>query len=245
MKPNALLLALLCLPLAACGKPADKSAAAEAAIRSKLEKNYADQDMKVTGVRETPFKGVYEVVFGGSKIAYTDAKADYMIIGDLIDINNKKSLTDERAAELSKIDFNDLPFEMAIKEVRGNGELKVAVFSDPDCPFCKRLEREFAQTDNLTIYTFLMPIDSLHPQAAAKSVQLWCQSDRTAAWLQWMREGKAPPMVAECDNPVKDTVALGEQFGFNGTPTLIYPNGRTQAGYSPMPHLMEAIKNNQ
>lgn len=165
--------------------------------------------------------------------------------GDLIDVNTRQSLTDERSAELNKIDFSSLPLDMAIKEVRGNGKLKVAVFSDPDCPFCKRLEHEFAKMTDITIYNFMLPIASLHPDAQRKAELIWCQPDRTAAWTQWMRQGKMPPAAPACDNPVAETVSLGEQLGFNGTPTLVFPNGRSQSGYSPLPQLQQQIEANQ
>ena len=214
-------------------------------ISATLEKNYADQKLKVQSVRATPMKGLYEVVVNGNQIAYTDENADYMLVGDLIETKEGRSLTDERKAELSAIDYGKLPFDKAIKEVRGKGTLKVAVFSDADCPFCKRLEQEFAKMDDITIYNFMMPLDSLHPDAYRKSVQIWCQSDRTKAWTEWMRKGTMPPKVAECSHPIKETVALGASHNFNGTPTIVFPNGRTQGGYAPMPQLQELIAANQ
>lgn len=214
-------------------------------IAQTLEKNYADQKLKVLSVRTTPISGVYEIVANGKQIAYTDATGQYMLVGDLIETNEGVSLTEERKLELNAIDFNSLPFDKAIKEVRGNGKLAIAVFSDPDCPFCKRLEREFTKMTDITIYNFMMPIPSLHPDAHRKSVQIMCQPNPTQAWTDWMRDGKMPPKVAECKNSVAETTALGESFGFNGTPTLVFPNGRTQSGYSPMPHLEVLIKQNQ
>lgn len=223
----------------------DVPAGVAEAIRSTLEKNYADQKLKIESVRTTPVAGLYEIVANGKQIAYTDASGKYMFVGDLIETSEGRSLTEERKAELNAVDFNSLPFDKAIKEVRGNGSLKVAVFTDADCPFCKRLEAEFAKMTDITIYNFMMPIASLHPDAARKSVQIWCSPDRTQAWTAWMREGKMPAKVAECANPVAETTALGENFGFNGTPTLVFPNGKTQSGYAPMPHLEQLIKANQ
>ena len=202
------------------------------ALKARLEKIYESQGLKVISVSETPIQGIYEVVVSGKQIIYTDAKGDYMFVGDLIDVNTRKSLTDERAADLNKIDFASLPLDKAIKEVRGNGKLKVAVFSDPDCPYCKRLEHEFEKMTDITIYNFMMPIPSLHP-------------DPTQAWTDWMRKGQFPSGKANCDNPVAETTSLGEQFGFNGTPTLVFPNGHSQSGYSPMPHLKKIIEDNQ
>lgn len=215
------------------------------AITTTLERNYADQKLKVESVSTTPVAGLYEIVVNGKQIAYTDATGQYMFVGDLIQTDIAKSLTEERKAVLNAVDFNKLPFDLAIKEVRGNGELKIAVFSDADCPFCKRLEHEFEKMTDITIYTFMMPIPSLHPDAARKAELLWCQPNPTQAWTDWMRKGKLPSGKANCENPVAETTSLGEQFGFNGTPTLVFPNGRSQSGYSPMPHLKEVIEKNQ
>ncbi|MDK4534234.1 DsbC family protein [Kingella kingae] len=214
-------------------------------ITQTLESRYADRGLKITAVNSTPVAGLYEIVAGGNQIAYTDVTGQHMLVGDLIATADGRSLTEERKAELSAIDFNSLPLDLAIKEVRGNGELKVAVFSDADCPFCKRLEREFTKMNNVTIYNFMMPLESLHPDAARKTVQILCQPNPTQAWTEWMREGKMPPKVAECETTMAKTLALGEQFGFNGTPTIVYPNGKTQSGALTMPHLEQAIKANQ
>lgn len=257
------LIPLTLLPLIACGQTngSSKTTSAPAVgsavsakpaggnvvetVKAKLEKTYAGQNLKVVSVSETPLKGIYEVIVTGKQVIYTDASGDYMLVGDLIDINKRQSITEERIAELNKIDFSTLPLDKAIKEVRGNGKLKIAVFSDPDCPFCKKLEHEFPKINNITIYNFMMPIPSLHPDAERKAVQIWCQKDRTSAWLAWMRQGKQPAQVADCPNPVAETTALGNRFGFNGTPTLVFPNGKVQSGYAPMPHLQEAIEANQ
>lgn len=214
-------------------------------ITKTLQTNYANQNLQVFSIAPTPISNLYEVVVSGNQITYTDATGNFMLVGDLISTKDARSLTEERKAELNKVNFNSLPFDKAIKEVRGNGALKLAVFSDPDCPYCKRLERELAKMNNVTIYTFLMPIPSLHPDAHRKSVQIWCQPNRTQAWTALMREGKMPKQVAECKNPVAETTALGESFGFNGTPTLVFPNGQSQSGYMPMPHLEQFIKQNQ
>lgn len=267
MKLSKSLLSLTVLPLIACGqttvnnnqptKPTSSNStvaqtvqnkAADDVIKNitdKLQQTYGQQKLKVQSVQSTPVAGLFEVVVSGNQVVYTDANADYMFVGDLIDVKNQKSLTEERSSELSKVDYANLPFNMAIKEVRGNGKLKVAVFSDPDCPFCKRLEGEFDKMTDITIYSFLMPISSLHPQANKKAIQIWCQKDRTAAWNNWMRKGEVPASVPECDNPVAQTTSLGEQLGFTGTPSIVFPNGKVQAGYAPKEQLQQAIENNQ
>lgn len=214
-------------------------------ITEVLEKNYAKQNIKVQTVSTTPVKGIYEILLNGKQIVYTDATGQYMFVGDLIDTNKGNSLTEDRKALLNAVDFNALPLDKAIKEVRGNGKLQVAVFSDPDCPFCRRLEHEFAKMTDITIYSFMMPIASLHPDAKRKAIQIMCQPNPTQAWNNWMRENKMPAQTAECHHSVDETIQLGEGFGFNGTPTLVFPNGKTQSGYMPMPELQQVIEQNQ
>ncbi|WP_051940209.1 DsbC family protein [Stenoxybacter acetivorans] len=247
---------LLCiLPLFACGESTGNSstqtagkpvtAQAKKNITAKLEKTYAAQNLKVLSVETAPLAGLYEVLLSGNQLVYVDGNADHMLVGELLDINNMKSLSEERLAEITKVDFTALPFDKSIREVRGKGERKIAVFTDTDCPYCKRLESEFAKMDNLTIDNFMMPIPSLHPQAQAKSEQLWCQPNRTKAWTDWMRNQIAPPTVPACPNPIAETMRLGQTLGFNGTPTLVFPNGKVFSGFMEQENLEKAITENQ
>ncbi|WP_035853442.1 DsbC family protein [Deefgea rivuli] len=189
----------------------------------------------VDSVRETPIKGLYEVVLGKRHIVYSDAKGEYVVVGDMVNVGTKKSLTEARMAELNKTDFAKLPFADAIKEVRGTGKRQLVVFSDPDCPFCKRLEQQsLAGIDNVTIHTFLMPLAGLHPDAARKSELIWCAEDRTKAWQDFMHQGNLPTGgKTQCDNPVARSIKLGESLGINGTPALIFADGQIVSGAIP------------
>lgn len=219
--------------ITACTASAEVSSKQAAEIKAKITKNIPGRD--VVSVKNSPMKGMFEVVLQGNLIVYTDAKADYMIFGDMVDVLKKKSVTEERLAELRKVDPSALPFADAIKEVRGNGSRQLVVFSDPDCPFCKRLEQESLKgISDITIYTFLMPIAQLHPDAARKSRIIWCAADRTTAWNNWILNGKLPENGKDdCENPVEKNIELGAKLGINGTPALIFANGRTVPGAVP------------
>ena len=115
-------------------------------------------------IRPTPWPGVFEVAMGAN-LAYVDASGQYFLFGHLYDMKAQRDLTAERKDTLARIDFNALPLADAIKDVRGRGSRALAIFSDPDCPHCRRLEAELKSLSDVTIHTFLMPIASLHPQA--------------------------------------------------------------------------------
>lgn len=200
------------------------------AVKTDLAKKFVGRT--VQSVRTTPLKGIYEVVLEPRQIVYTDAKGDYVLVGDLVDFNKRVSLTEERIRELSRTDFAKLPFDQAIKIVKGNGSRKVAVFSDPDCPYCKKLERDtLAKVDNVTVYTFLLPLTQLHPDAEHKAGLLWCAQDKPKAWQEWMLEGKLPQNDGACaNNPVATLNGLAMKLGVSATPTMVFESGEVSAG---------------
>lgn len=178
----------------------------------------------ITSIEETPINGIYEVVLG-KNIAYTDSQGEYFLFGSLVRMSDQTDLTSIKREELNKVEFKDLPFDKAITIKKGKGERKIAVFSDPDCPYCKRLEQELQKVDNVTIYIFLNPLKQLHPKAVELSKQIWCEKDKAGAWKDYMLGGIAPKALSTCKNPVDETVKLGQQLGFTGTPTSILEDG--------------------
>ena len=179
-------------------------------------------------IHPTAWPGVFEVAMGAN-LAYVDATGRYFLFGHLYDMRQQRDLTAERKDAMARIDFGSLPLGDALTEVRGKGTRTLAIFSDPDCPYCRRLEAELRGLDDVTIHTFLMPLASLHPAARGKAVSVWCSTDRLATWQALMLRD-ALPTQADCPHPVDRNVALGEQLGINGTPTLISGDGRVLAG---------------
>lgn len=208
------------------------SMADEASLKKAIETAYPK--FKVDSVTKTPFPGLYEVFMGG-QIVYTDEKLNFLIAeGRLVDAKTKRDLTGERLEELTKIDFGSLPLNQAIKVVKGNGSRKLVVFSDVDCPFCKRLEQnELANIEDVTIYTFLYPIESLHPDAANKSRTIWCAPNRVKAWNDWVFNNKLPTTTAKCDVPLENVGELARKIGVTSTPTLFFADGKRLLGAQP------------
>ncbi len=211
---------------------ATAAVADEASVKKAVESAYPK--FKVEKVTKTPYAGLYEVFMGG-QIIYTDEKMSFLIAeGRLVDPKTKKDLTGERLEELTKIDFSTLPLNQAIKVVKGNGSRKLVVFSDVDCPFCKRLERnELANITDVTIYTFLYPIEQLHPDAANKSKLIWCAKDRVKAWEDWILRDQLASSAGSCDVPLEKVGELARKVGVTSTPTLIFADGKRMLGAQP------------
>ena len=211
--------------------------ASEADVKKAVE-GLLGKNAKIDSVRKAGMLGLYEVVVGG-EIAYVDEKANYIIFGNIIDAKAKKDLTEERKRKLSQIKFSDLPLDMAIKQVKGNGKRIVATFEDPNCGYCKKLAKELVGMTDVTIYTFLYPI--LSPESLEKSKAIWCAADKVKAWNDWMVNNTAPA-AAKCDaSAVDKTVALGQKLNIRGTPTIFFTDGNRTPGYMPVAQLEKAI----
>lgn len=194
----------------------------EATIKKALEPRLSGA--KIESVKETPYAGLYEVKVAGD-ILYTDKKGEYLVIGQVYDVKSSRNLTRERIDEVNKIKFSDLPLEMALKQVKGNGKRVIAVFEDPNCGYCKRLRQTtLKDIDNVTIYTFLYNI--LSDDSFAKSKNIWCAPDRNKAWDDWMLSGKVPPAApAACESPNDKVLALGQKMRITGTPAIFFSDG--------------------
>jgi thiol:disulfide interchange protein DsbC len=200
--------------------------AQEATIRRNLAERLP-QMPAIDEVTRTAMPGLFEVR-SGVELFYTDADGNFLIQGSLIDTRQKRNLTEERKDKLLAIDFNALPLKDAVAIVRGNGKRKMAVFEDPNCPYCKHFERDLQKVDNVTVYMFLYPI--LGPDSTDKSRSLWCAKDKGKAWLDWMVRGQAIA-PASCDtSAVVRNVEFGKKYQINGTPTMIFADGARVPG---------------
>lgn len=225
MKTRYSLVAAALFALAAPAQAADLEK-----LRAALQKHMS-QGNRVTSVAPTPYTGIYEVVINNAQIGYTDELGQVYIAGPMLDMQNRVNITQNRLFELRKVDFKTLPLDKAIVKVKGNGERKLAVFSDPDCPYCKELEPELEKLKDVTIYTFLYPLTQIHPDAMRKATLVWCSANRTEAWDNLMLRDKLPENGnMSCATPILEIIELAKRLGITGTPGLIFPDGRIVPG---------------
>jgi thiol:disulfide interchange protein DsbC len=224
---------LLGLMFVACA--ASSAFASEAEIRQSIGSMFPDT--KIDAVRKTGFLGLYEVQVG-SDVLYSDEKGNYVIEGNIVDVRARRNLTEERRNKLAQVKFSDLPLELAVKTVRGNGKRVFATFEDPNCGYCKKLAHDLVGVTDITMYTFLYPI--LAADSADKSRAIWCSPDPSKAWSDWMVnavEAKAAP----CADPIDKVSALGRSLRVTGTPTIIFTDGNRVPGYVPVAKLEEML----
>jgi thiol:disulfide interchange protein DsbC len=226
MKILQLLAATVCTALLGTSSFAQDAESVKAALKAKMP------EAPVESVRKIPYGNLYEGTAGG-EIFYTDDKVSFVLIGTLLDTKTKENVTDARMKQLNAVKFADLPFDSAIKIVRGNGSRKVAIFADPNCGYCKRFERDLLGISDVTVYTFLYPI--LSPDSLDKSKAIWCSSDKGKTWIDYMTKNTSIAGDGKCNTAAIDrTLAFGKEKNIRGTPTIIFEDGDRVPGAMPI-----------
>ncbi|MGQ0749143.1 MAG: DsbC family protein [Betaproteobacteria bacterium] len=205
----------------------------ERAIRNVVKDKIPDAE--ILSVRKLPYAGLYEVGVrrpDGLAVYYTDDSAEVILVGTLLDTRSDRDLTEERLRELSKVDWRQLPFHWSVTTRRGDGRRQIAIFSDPNCPFCRRFEEDLATVDDITIHIFMWPV--IKPESVRQAKSVWCSNDRAKAWNDLMLKGIEPAAPIDCENPIDELIALGRRLGARSTPTWFLPNGEKYMGALPM-----------
>ncbi len=190
---------------------------------------------QVISVEKLRYADLYEVAVQGNegyRVFYTDALGQIMLIGTLIETRTDRNLTEERLRKLSAIDWNQLPFQWAVTMRRGDGRRQIAIFSDPNCPFCQKFEKDLVTINDITVHIF--PWAVIKPESVRQAKSVWCSKDRVKAWNDLMLKRVEPTAPTDCENPIDELIALGTRLGATSTPTWFLPNGERYVGAQPM-----------
>ncbi|ATZ65684.1 DsbC family protein [Acinetobacter bereziniae] len=196
-------------------------------VKAKLSQNYPN--VKIDQLRPTEMQGLYSGTLD-NQIVYVDEDAQHIFIGSMIRLKDQHNLTKDLVVQKNTVDFKSLPFNDAVKTVRGNGKRQLAIFSDPNCPYCKALEGNLAKLNDVTIYTFIYPIKA---QSILPSKQVWCSANREYAWKNLIQNGVKPTAPANCPTPIERNLELGKKLALHGTPAIIFSNGYKAMGAYP------------
>ena len=215
-------------------------------VLAALQKAYPQNRIRLA--RETQVTGFYEVILGEG-VSYVFITADTLEKLDLIneknrdayfqhwifggvfyDMKNQIDLTAPMKKLAQMVDVSKLPVENAITREVGKAENTLFVFTDPRCPFCKKLEAELVKLENVRIHTFLTPLTSLHPDAKEVSARILCAKDKAKAFEDFMLKGKEISEPAQCQTTLEANERLLTELGIKGTPTIFFENGERATG---------------
>lgn len=210
------------------------------ALKATLEKNLP-AGMKVSSIRKSPVKGIYEIRAGG-RIMYTSKDGAHLFVGSLIDLKNQANLTREsqKSITMERLAQVDEATMLIIGPKKAPHTL--TVFTDVDCGYCAKLHLEVPQLNKngIRVRYLFYPRAGIGSSSYKRAVAVWCARDRVKA----IGDAKArkPIDMKECKNPIADHYNLGQELGLSGTPMLIMDDGTIINGYQPAPELIKAFK---
>ena len=213
--------------------------------------------VKVEGVKDAPVKGLCEAIIsaGGQKLVlYTDESGRYLLLGrgplvSIIDLQTKEDLTQKEIQELNKLSKNQVhELDKYVAFTYGNKGKVVYLFTDPECPFCQRLEptlKKLADEGKIQVKVILYPLP-FHPHARQKSVAMVCQNIgweglRRGYWTSEKMEKLNNWQCKEGEKLVEESIEIGKKYGVRGTPTMITEEGKKVVGALPEPMLIKEL----
>lgn len=208
-------------------------------IRSALEK--AIPDTKPDKIVSTPINGVFEVKYG-TEIYYTSSDGRFLIKGEVIDLNQKKNLTETSRAIARQSLIDSVSRADMIVFSPKQSKYHITVFTDVDCGYCRKLHQEVGELNSygIEVRYLLFPRTGLDSPSYVKAQSVWCASDRHAA-LTDAKLGKTLP-EKKCQNPIAKNIELADRIGLTGTPTLVLENGEVISGYIPATKLRDILE---
>ena len=206
--------AMLFIVVAAGFSTADNEVNAE---KENLMKSFPN--LRVDGFREAPLKGLYEIT-AGEQVFYFSPEG-YLFFGEIW-TKGGKNLTAEQREKIAAERIKNLPLDKALKI--GAGSKKVIEFTDPDCPYCRKVDTFLAKRTDVTRYIYFVPLRTIHPDAEKKARYILAHANREQAFHEVFAgtlDGKPIPVadgVQQTQLAEMEKIAAG--LGVRGTPAL-------------------------
>lgn len=197
--------------------------------------------VKIDSIKPSEVKGLFEVVVGVN-IYYVSENGKYLLAGQLIDVATSKDLTKERLNSARILAINSLGESKMVIYKPKISKYTVSIFTDIDCGYCRKLHSEIDQylAEGITIRYMFFPRAGKGSESYDKAVSVWCSADRNAALTAAKKDQSLPAKT--CDNPIDEHMKLVNDFGLNGTPTIVSENGSLYPGYLPPKQLFATLE---
>jgi thiol:disulfide interchange protein DsbC len=201
-------------------------------------------DVEIDSIQPTPIKGLYQIVIGPD-IIYMTQDGAYVIKGEILDINERRNLTEDvRAGTRIKL-LNDINKDDYIEFAAENVHDAIYVFTDIDCGYCRKLHRDVPELNakGISVRYLAYPRAGVDSAAGKKMSRVWCAENRQEALTA--AKNREPIEAKTCDDPVAEQYALGRKLGVRGTPSIYFQNGRNLPGYLPPDEIIRQLKNSK
>jgi thiol:disulfide interchange protein DsbC len=196
------------------------------------------KNTKFTRIDTSVIPGLYEIV-AGSNVIYSNESGEYLVFGHVFDVKNQKDLTQPVKNGLPgnnvktssvRLKWNELPLDAAVEYGNKNGK-KIAVFSDPECPYCKKLHATLRGMKNIHVFEIMYPLQSIHPQSMKKAKAILCSKNPEKMLDVTFSGGVvALPKTGCTSDKLTKAIEYGKRVGIQGTPVMVNEEGKILVG---------------
>ncbi len=197
----------------------------------------------IDSLEKSPAKGIYELVSNG-QIAYVTADGQYLIAGDLIDIENRRNLTQAKQDQQRLSVLEGIADDRKlIYPAEGEKKHAITILTDPTCPFCDKLHKELPKLREagVEVTYILTPRQGPGSKGFELSSRVQCSEEPKEA-LELAMVGKSVGGEACKNEVIQQNMDLSSRLGMSGTPYTILPSGTALPGYRPAEVMLEAIR---
>jgi len=229
---------ITCLMLTAVNVSANDEQAFDA-VEAKLRSLVPNA--KTIAVSETPIAGVLQVQIN-SDIVYVTSDGQYLLQGQIMDIDTKANITDQAKSGIRLSLLTDVKLDEQITFAPEKSEYDLIVFTDIDCGYCRKLHNEMSgyNEQGIAIHYMAFPRAGIGSDSYDKFVSVWCADDQREA-LTLAKNG-TDPEPQKCPNPIADQYELGREVGVTGTPAILTSDGTLIPGYMPPQQLRQRLE---
>lgn len=196
---------------------------------------------KTIAVSETPIEGIMQVQIN-SDIVYTSSDGQYLIQGQIMEIETRTNITDQAKSGIRQGLLTDLNADEQITFAPEKAKYDLLVFTDIDCGYCRKLHNQIEgyNEEGIAIHYLAFPRAGVGSESYDKFVSVWCADDQRSA-LTLAKNGDDPE-PQKCPNPIADQYELGRELGVTGTPAMLTADGTLIPGYMPPAQLRQRLE---
>ena len=196
---------------------------------------------KTIAVSETPIKGILQVQIN-SDIVYVTEEGQYLLQGQIIDLDTRDNITDQAKSSIRMTLLADLDPEEQISFTPAEPDYELLVFTDLDCGYCRKLHDQMAEYNDqgIAIHYLAFPRAGVGSASYDNYVSVYCADDQQAAMT--LAKGGGKPEPKKCANPISDQYNLGREIGVTGTPSMVMLDGTMIPGYVPPAQLRQRLE---
>ncbi|MBR9869794.1 MAG: DsbC family protein [Gammaproteobacteria bacterium] len=200
--------------------------------------------LRIMSVSKSEAPGLYEVQSSNGDTIYTTEDGVYLLTGDMLKItdNGIANVTEEARARVRQKQMAEFGDDGVISyPAKGQQKAVIDVFTDIDCPYCRKLHDEVPQLNEygITVNYYAFPRSGPNTPSFRKYESVWCAEDQRDA-MDTAKGGKSVPSKT-CENPVAEQYQLGGKVGVTGTPAIVLEDGNMIRGYVPARNLAEGL----